>query len=546
MTEQEQREYLKGKITVYKDLSEKILQKSVNELDETDFGFLVAEGSKLCKDILGCLVQERGYHVDYEHGVVVNVFKEKTETTNENVTMDLFDFCVLVKGILPKECIIFIKLIKKYTNKTIHANKMKIRELIRDFSEAMTNFLNWFDNHTDKKFQISNIIAGIVATAAILPVLVGGPLGILLGGASLAGTAIAAADAVGKASSAKENAKNNHIMNQEYNNLATTAMTIGMPENKSADNCYSRENSDEIDPKAKTTQYENVEAIYARTLFKDSEKIAKILELSEKNHKMLKNISQEINSYQQLVERQLEKAITEDEIEHLLSAYTDKCAERVINNMTFEEDTYKEEEEKLIQLLGIGAWQKMEDISRTHLTSARVAYKRLQDLQDVVDYSGVCLSVCKALEVELHKRFYAGFKSYLSNNFGKDYTKYHTALLFDNHNMLKDDCFSLGTVQHLLGQGTEKRKGLKGEQRDNNNKAVLLGYVQECLLSKYSVTEIEILLKDYAESVDKIRTKFRNPAAHKDKVQRVQAKTCFDFVIDVEKFLKKMLDSFDR
>lgn len=37
-----------------------------------------------------------------------------------------------------------------------------------------------------------------------------------------------------------------------------------------------------------------------------------------------------------------------------------------------------------------------------------------------------------------------------------------------------------------------------------------------------------------------------NPSARTGKLTEVNAKDCFDIVLDVEKLLKRMLDSFDR
>ncbi len=562
MTGQEQREYLQRKIEIYRDLSNKIKQKDIDELTDTDFGCLVAEGGKLCQDILGCIVKDRGYQVDFKRGVVINAFKVNADTSTENDTIDLFDFCIFVNGILPKECISFIKLIKKYRSKTINAGNKDIHKLIKDFSRAMNSFLGWFNDQTDDKYEISDILAAMgVMTIMPLPIAaVAGVAAAAFGLKSFKGLTKALDFVLGDDEDDEKETlrapKNNPRISTRQHKRSDDTLELNIDEatNKTTNKQFSQADSYETVSNSKLTQ----EEIKERNKFvrlqeiKDmvdevNKEIKNVKEIAIENNKYLKNITQDIKSYQQLIERQLQKAITEDEIEHLMSAYADQCAERVINNMNFEDDTYKREEENLIQLLGADAWQKMENISRTHLTSARVVYKRLQDLQDVVDYSGVCLSVCKALEVELFKRFYKDFKSNLERKYGKDYTKYHTALLFEKDRLLNEECFSLGTAQHILGQTKEKRPKLKnGGLSDVNNKKVLHEYVKECLLSKCTDEEIETKLKDYAIKINTIRENYRNPSAHKDKVQKVQAKTCFDFVIDVEKFLKKMLDSFDR
>lgn len=52
--------------------------------------------------------------------------------------------------------------------------------------------------------------------------------------------------------------------------------------------------------------------------------------------------------------------------------------------------------------------------------------------------------------------------------------------------------------------------------------------------------------KNYAVTINEIRLKYRNKAAHTDALTQTDAKSCFDLVIDVTKFLKMMLDSFDE
>ena len=58
--------------------------------------------------------------------------------------------------------------------------------------------------------------------------------------------------------------------------------------------------------------------------------------------------------------------------------------------------------------------------------------------------------------------------------------------------------------------------------------------------------EIENMLKRYASSIEEIKEKYRNPSAHRNQIACVDAKECIDLIIDIEKLLKKMLDSFDK
>ena len=51
-------------------------------------------------------------------------------------------------------------------------------------------------------------------------------------------------------------------------------------------------------------------------------------------------------------------------------------------------------------------------------------------------------------------------------------------------------------------------------------------------------------LNDFAIQVETVKTEYRNPAAHTNELKYVKAQECFDLIVDVEKLLKKMLDTF--
>ena len=63
--------------------------------------------------------------------------------------------------------------------------------------------------------------------------------------------------------------------------------------------------------------------------------------------------------------------------------------------------------------------------------------------------------------------------------------------------------------------------------------------------SELSDEKIRETLFEYGEYVDKIRTDYRNPAAHTNELKKIDAEECFKFVLDAQKVLKIMLDSFD-
>jgi hypothetical protein len=83
-------------------------------------------------------------------------------------------------------------------------------------------------------------------------------------------------------------------------------------------------------------------------------------------------------------------------------------------------------------------------------------------------------------------------------------------------------------------------------EEKNNNKERLLEYCNRKLFSTKNKDEAFCIVTDYAGKIDTIVNDYRNPSAHTNRLTRTKAKECFDYLLDVEKFIKKMLDSFDE
>ena len=127
---------------------------------------------------------------------------------------------------------------------------------------------------------------------------------------------------------------------------------------------------------------------------------------------------------QKRIAKKLENVYSDEEKDKIMKEFSDKYADNVndsINDKINNTDDYKHEEQKLIISLGDSTWNKLQDSSKTFLTTSKITYNKLNELGDVIDYSGVCLLVTKALEVELTLRFYKRFIDYLREHYKKDY-----------------------------------------------------------------------------------------------------------------------------
>lgn len=260
--------------------------------------------------------------------------------------------------------------------------------------------------------------------------------------------------------------------------------------------------------------------------------------------RQLNNISKQFSDYQKMVENQLNRVNSEDEKEGIIQGYIDVCVEQLKNfsEINSKNREYVREKRKL-QSSFDDAWDKLSDESKTFLISSRLMFNEYIMIEEQIDYSGVCILLAKALEVETTKRFFTDFIEYLGKKFQKNYSRYHTALTFNRNNLLFEEKFSMGSIAYVLCYKSDDKITPK---QKSNNKKLLMDYCRNCIFSNKNDDEIEILLEDYASSIEEVREKYRNPSAHRNKIQQGDAKACFDFIIDHEELLIKMLKSFDN
>ena len=576
MINNDQLQYLRQQTKSYKALIEDLRRRKPEDYDIRDFGFIVAAGSKLCESLLSYIAKQRGYEVDYERGMVITNRHADQEYGARNQEIHIFDFCIDKTNLLPEECRSFVRLIKQVKDKAVYAENDVTYELVKSFSKAMEGFILWFEKQTDGTAGLCDIVGktGIaIGSAMVAPLAISAVAGAAAATVATAGSAVAAtaavalspigilAGVVGVAASIFRGEEDGEDEEDEEVNQELTSKSLSSSKSENINQILSNVENvpntiGKSDISEKTTENAKVEDTVSNEalILEMSRKIDLLLQSNKRIENKVDEIEQhikmltgEINAFQRLTERQLSRAESEEEAERLISSYTDECANCIVENTI---DTYSQnsdrileiEERKLIQLIGENGWKKLNRTSQRFLVSARLMFQYLQKLQDVIDYSGVCVLVTKALEVEMDKRFYYNFLAYLRNKYKNDYSKYHTALLYKHKIPLKEHSFTMGNIAFVLC--------LIDNRNDNsaqieNNKIQLLNYAKKSLLSKYTEEEIKNLLREYAEAIEHIRKRFRNPSAHTNELKRVDAEDCLNIVLDVQKLLKRMLDSFD-
>ena len=259
--------------------------------------------------------------------------------------------------------------------------------------------------------------------------------------------------------------------------------------------------------------------------------------------KSITKLSDKIVDYQSLIEKQIQFAQSDSEIDRLMQAYTNECTSKIINSLKVsqEEQSYELETQKLVTSLGESAWNKLDETSKTFLVSAKVMFNNLVLLDNNLDYSGVCLLITKALEVEMNKRFCKQYLAYLHEVYKNNYDEYPTSLLGNKGKPLPLDKFTMGSFAFIL---CRSQKYEDNEFQLQNNKKKLIEYVSKHIFYDLPKQEIEDKIMFFANKIEDIRLQFRNPAAHTNQIKRCHAEDCLSIVLDVEKLLKKMLDSF--
>lgn len=530
--------------TIIKQLEKQI---TIFSLDE-NYPTIMAVGRNLCEKMTKFLL-----------------LKEIPTYNNQNLFFDniktLYD-----NNIIPKECNNFLHLIRRNANKVIHGENIS-NKLIFSFLKALNYFMQWFDNYCIEnyniKFQIEEFCEfinkleydGKNDTIKIIHTLECPELIIQ---------------------------QNPIEINQEINDLHNEITNKKQLLKKEIDLSFEAFK----DTKFKKTKEDilNEEIIRLKEELKLKEEIyhKQIEELKKQNNEILKKldgqrnrlekyfdimiesnergkrieskiddlhskidaISNQIKTIQSFTERQIKSAQSAEEIERIIETYINECIDNIMRysqNFT-ENQNYEIEKKKLIYSIGENGWNKLCEKSKTFLITSKVMYNHLITMNDIVDYSGICVLVTKALEVEMHRRFFMNFLDYLDGKYRKDYKKYHTALLYKYKKPLLSEKFTMGNIAFVMCY-LENRHD-KQEQK-MNNKLRLMEYCKECVFSSYTHDEIEELLTKYASSIEEIREKYRNPSAHTNEIQRTDAEECFNLILDVERLLKIMLDSFD-
>lgn len=240
-------------------------------------------------------------------------------------------------------------------------------------------------------------------------------------------------------------------------------------------------------------------------------------------------------------------ADNQEETEQLLSSFSDSMSKRLLEATAIRQARYYAEYKKQLCDAFGHSWEKLQPRSQKFLISARMLYQELSSLGNQLDFSGVCILAAKALENELHLRFYNEFVQYLQSKYPLAVVsdKWPSFLCRTDHwgqkSVIPEGRFTLGMIPFACGV---RSLGHINDVRYERDMDVVTEYGRTLFIPDLTEQEIRDVLRTIGRDTDKIVQKYRNPAAHTNALQQADAKDCLDFLLEVERVFIWMMEHF--
>ena len=163
------------------------------------------------------------------------------------------------------------------------------------------------------------------------------------------------------------------------------------------------------------------------------------------------------------------------------------------------------------------------------------------DFAENIDFSSICLLSSKALEVELAKRFVTAYENFLTNKQLKEDMWPKGVLMFNkkkgSYEKMKIENFTLGTCSYIMG--------ILGKQDERMvNRQYFEMFCKDELMKTLPKQEISCKIDEFERYIRHVKDNFRNPAAHKNIMSMSEASECLDYILEIERVLKIMLEQF--
>ena len=192
--------------------------------------------------------------------------------------------------------------------------------------------------------------------------------------------------------------------------------------------------------------------------------------------------------------------------------------------------------------MGEGAWNKLHEQSKVWIVSSLMAYDNMKKFDRMVDFSGVCVLLGKACELELRIRMFTRYIDYMEKKYGAEFLKKlpdkcKTRPDDKNIRTVKDEnLFTLGDIPYILGI-------------DKNG-----GIVNRRIWAEFEPFAREVLLLDPREPIRtlsrqlpviiRIKDEYRNKSAHSTEITIIDARECIEYIVTTSRKLGELLDAY--
>lgn len=195
-------------------------------------------------------------------------------------------------------------------------------------------------------------------------------------------------------------------------------------------------------------------------------------------------------------------------------------------------------ETRLKKYLGDSAWKKLSGESQNWLLSAALAYNDMKSYDPLLDFSGVALQVCKALETELVERLCVGYVDWLKKTYGDAIMEHLPEALKDDYNgnikIADPHRVTIGSIPHVMGM--DGRGNIENQEEFDT----FMKFAKEELLADPENAEKAVV--EMVRIMDYVRRNYRNKAAHKDAIDMLTARDCLEYCIFSGRKLGVLLD----
>ena len=306
------------------------------------------------------------------------------------------------------------------------------------------------------------------------------------------------------------------------------------------------EKDDEFNQYQKQTRIENenLTAKMENLTAKMENLIAKTEDIGRDVKKIDKKIDELMLTLQKEITNEKKSFMNMDgEGEEGYQKFVDAVAKKMSDALYRSGNASVDQEEAVLKGFFGNYWDSLDAYTKKALVSARIFLVNSNAISfGSLDYSGVCISACSALEQELKLRFFTGYQEYIKIRFGDDYMKWPESIIYHQPDgtYIPGNNFTIGSLPYIFG--SKKRNDKTGKR-----KKIDISSTEKKLLEEYIKTILNDQRKDikvFSEGTDSeasfldrcedIRCIYRNTAAHTETLSLETATACCREVIGGE------------